>query len=174
MALIKQSLFIIVSILLLLYSFSVNAGIFGFFNRESFLLSPQVQGQLLESGKAVVGKTIYRELYYDGRHLDQTVTDQQGRFTFPASSIRTSTPTSMFGNDSLMQHIYFRKADGNEFTLWLAKLFYEGDQDSFTLKEQLIKLECDIANNAQTYDVPVQENPDHNIVVHTLCNLNAG
>jgi len=171
MALIKQSLFIIVSILLLLYSFSVNAGVFGFFNRESFLLSPPVQGQLLDDGKAVVGKKVYRELYYDGRHLEQTVTDQQGRFTFPASTIKTSKPSNMFGSGSLMQHIYLGEPGENEFTLWLAKLFYNGNQNSLTLKDKLSRLQCDITNTAKTYDVPVQENPEQEMVIHTLCNM---
>ncbi|MDN2664612.1 hypothetical protein OW492_14635 [Psychromonas sp. 14N.309.X.WAT.B.A12] len=172
MTLIKQSLFSVISILLLVFSVSACTDIFGFFSRETFLLSPPIQGQLLDTGKVVVGKTVYRELYYDGRHLDQTVTDQHGKFTFPASTIRTSTPSSMFGNDSLMQHIYLGKPGENEFTLWLAKLFYNGNQHSLTLKGKLSELRCDVANSAKTYDVPVQENPEHKIVIHTLCNMN--
>ncbi|RBW47025.1 hypothetical protein DS885_05340 [Psychromonas sp. B3M02] len=170
MALIKLSLIIVIIILLFVFSRSVSADIFSFFNRETFLLSPPVQGQLLDDGKAVVGKTVYRELYYDGRHLDQTVTDQQGRFIFPSSTIKTSKPSSMFGSGSLMQHIYLGEPGENELTLWLAKLFYNGNQNSLTLKDKLSRLQCDITNTAKTYDVPVQENPEQEMVIHTLCN----
>ena len=166
----KLSLIVII-LSLFVFSRSVSADIFGLFSREKFLLSPPVQGELLDSGKAVVGRTVYRELYYDGRHLDQTETDHQGQFSFPAATIRTSTPSSMFGNDSLMQHIYVGKPGENEFTLWLAKLFYYGNQDSLTLKNKLSDLQCDIANNAETYDLPVQENPEQEMVIHTLCRM---
>ncbi|MGJ8580822.1 MAG: DUF6795 domain-containing protein [Psychromonas sp.] len=172
MVLIKHVLLAkIILVLLLISSDFASAGVFGFFDRETFLLSPPIQGQVVVSGKAVIGKTIYRELYYDGRHLDHTVTDKQGDFTFPASTIRTSIPSSMFGNGSLMQHIYVGEPGVDEFTLWLSKLFYNGNQDSLTLKQKLIGLRCDIDKQAHTYDISVQENPEQQIVIHTLCDV---
>jgi len=157
--------------LLLLTSLQVGAGVFGFFNKQDFLLSPAIEGKLLEKGKPIVGQTIMRRLHYGKQYIDKTVSDSQGHFSFPRWSIKTSKPNQMFDGDSLSQHIYIQQKNSEELMLWMANFFFYEDQNSIVLEKMLTGLNCDISKQAATYDIIPPENTEHEFVVYTLCEI---
>lgn len=165
----NQRLIIAFIFFLLFFSTVAFANMFGFFNRQDFVLSREVQGQLLDKGKPVANVTVVRSLIYGDEHSDTVVTDKNGYFTFPEWVIRTSKPSQMFFNSSLLQHIYLPSESSEDFTLWYTSVAQ--NEESETLRELLGHLVCDINDQAKTYDMPVKEYPENAFVVYTRCQL---
>jgi len=168
----KFILYVLSVTLLLLFSSQGHTGVFGFFNKQDFLLSPAIQGRLVREGKPIAGETISRRLFYGKEYIDKAVTDSAGYFSFPRWSISTSKPSRMFDGDSLSQHIYIEQPDSEEFILWIAQFFFFGDQNSPQLASIFSDLHCDINATLTTYDIPTAVNPDKEFVAYTLCEFN--
>jgi len=82
-------------------------------------LCPAVKGRLMNNGKPLINATITRTLsYFDGKYTeDMCNTDNDGYFSKPEKSLRSSQPAlliaEMFTNQRIYTHYY-----GEEYLLW--------------------------------------------------------
>ena len=161
---------VIVSIAVVFFTTSqACADMFGFFNKQDFILSAPMKGQLLDNGQPVANTKVMRSLTYGDEYVDETTTDEQGYFTFTEKTIKTGKPSNMFDNESLVQHIYLENGTPEGVVLWYTTVsMHEG---SNTLKNLLANLECDIAEEPQTYDIPIEEAPEHFFTIYGACKI---
>jgi len=144
-------------------------GMFGFFNKSDFLLSAPVQGVLLDNGKPVAKQGITRSLTYGKEYIDETITDDNGRFRFDEKLIRTAKPANMFDNDSLIQHIYLENGTPEGILLWYTSISIH--ESSNTLKGLLGDLVCELSKSPQTVDIQIEEAPEHTFAIYGMCEL---
>ncbi|WP_301003270.1 DUF6795 domain-containing protein [Pseudoalteromonas sp.] len=142
---------------------------FGFFNKQDFVLSAPVKGQLLDKGQPVANTKVVRSLTYGDEYKDEAITDDNGFFNFKAKTIRTSKPANMFDNESLHQHIYLENGTPEGVVLWYTIVSMHEKSD--TLKNLLAYLECDIAKAPQTYDIPIKEASEHFFTIYGACKI---
>ncbi|MCO7252213.1 DUF6795 domain-containing protein [Pseudoalteromonas sp. Ps84H-4] len=154
----------------LFISTEVFAGMFGLFNKSDFLLSAPVQGILLDNGKPVAKQKVIRSLTYDKEYIDETITDENGRFRFDEKLIRTAKPANMFDNDSLIQHIYLENGTPEGIVLWYTSISIH--ENSNTLRGLLSDLVCELSKSPQTVDIQIAEAPEHTFAIYGMCELN--
>ena len=145
------------------------ADMFGFFNKQDYVLSAPVKGQLLDKGQPVANTKVVRALTYGDEYKDEAITDDNGFFTFKAKTIKTGKPSNMFDNESLHQHIYLENGTPEGVVLWYVIVSIH--EDSETLERLLADLECDIAEEPQTYDIPIEEAPEHFFTIYGACKI---
>jgi len=166
---VRQLAILIATLFVLFTTTQVFANMFGFFNKSDFILSAPVKGQLFDDGKPVANTKVMRSLTYGDEYIDETVTDEQGYFTFSEKTIKTSKPANMFDNDSLVQHIYLENGTPEGIVLWYTLVSLH--ENSQTLKRLLADLECDISKEPETYDIPIEEDTSHTFAIYTSCKL---
>lgn len=156
-----------IAILCILFTTTqVFADMFGFSKKQEFVLSAPVEGQLLNDGKPFANEKVTRLLSYGKEYVDETVTNKDGYFSFQEKVIKTSKPENMFDNESLFQHIYIQD-DNEEITIWAVRVVLH--EKSNTLKKLLAELKCDIKHAPDTYDIPIEEAPNHTYAIYTPC-----
>jgi len=163
----KAYFLVVVSITIIFTTTQACADIFGFFNKQDFVLSAPVKGQLLDKGQPVANTKVVRALTYGDEYKDEAITDHNCFFTFTEKSIKTSKPANMFDNESLVQHVYLENGTPEGVVLWYITVSMHDGSD--TLKSLLADLECDIAKDPQTYDIPIEEAPEHFFTIYGAC-----
>lgn len=144
----------------------VMAAMFGFFKRYDVELSPEVHGQVTEDGTPLEAISVSREVHYDKSYTDETVTDKDGRFSFPPKAIRSSLPGKLFAEPRTIQFIHAH-VDGQHFLLWHAVTGSTEIPQAF--RERLTKLNCDITNPEITHHFTNYEHPDFDHNVGSIC-----
>lgn len=167
--LIHRVIFYSISALILFMTTQAYADMFGFFKKQDYVLSAPVGGVLLSDGKPQAGVEVLRSLTYGKEYVDKSVTDNRGHFSFPEKVIRTAKPANMFDNESVHQHIYIDNGTPEGIIVWYSIITLH--PDSKTLVELLGSLVCDIAQEPQTYDIPIAENKGHTFTIYTTCKL---
>ncbi|MBB1384089.1 MULTISPECIES: DUF6795 domain-containing protein [unclassified Pseudoalteromonas] len=165
----KAYFLVIVSIIIIFTTTQACADMFGFFNKQDFILSAPVKGQLLDDGQPVANTKVTRTLIYGDEYIDEATTDSDGHFSFPKKAIKTSKPSNMFDNESLIQHIYLENGTPEGIVLWYVTVSLH--EESGTLTELLTSLVCDISKEPQTYDLPIKEAPEHVFTIYTTCKI---
>ena len=163
----KAHILVIISIAIIFTTTQAYADIFGFFNKQDFVLSAPMKGQLLDKGQPVANAKVVRALTYGDEYKDEAITDDNVFFTFTEKYIKTSKPANMFDNESLVQHVYLENGTPEGVVLWYITVSMHDGSD--TLKSLLADLECDIAKDPQTYDIPIEEAPEHFFTVYGAC-----
>ena len=166
----KIFVLVIVSITVVFFTTSqACADMFGFFKKHDFVLSVPINGQLLEDGKPLANVTVFKSFTFGDEYLDETTSDENGYFSFSEKVIKTSKPSNMFDNGSLIQHIYIKSDNAQDKVIWFARLGLH--KQSATLNGYLNNLMCDIAKEPQTYDIPIIEDKQHVFTVYTTCKI---
>ena len=142
---------------------------FGFFDKQEFVLSAPVKGQLLKKGLPVADTKVVRSLTYGDEYIDEAITDSNGDFSFAKKIIKTSKPSNMFDNGSLIQHIYIENGTPEGIVLWGVRVTLH--EQSNTLKRLLAILVCEISKEPQTFDIPIEEDTSHTFAIYTSCKL---
>jgi len=163
------SLVIVTIAVILFTSTQALADMFGLFNKQEFVLSAPVKGQLLNGGQAVANTKVVRSLTYGDEYVDEATTDENGYFAFAQKTIKTAKPSNMFDNESLIQHIYLENGTPEGIVLWYVTVSMHEDSD--TLTSLLADIECDIANEPQTSDIPIAEATDHFFTIYGACKI---
>ena len=85
-------------------------------------LCPAVKGRLMNNGKPLINATITRTLSYsDGKYTeDMCNTDNDGYFSMPEKSLRSSQPALLIAEKFTNQRIYTHYY-GDEYLLWSCK-----------------------------------------------------
>lgn len=155
-------------ILFLLFPIQGCADMFGFFNKHDVTLSLQIKGRLLKNGEPQVGVKITRELIYGDTYIDEVVSDSNGDFYFDNKTIRSSNPSNMFFNSSLLQSIYIGNEQDEDSILWYATIQFTEEQA--LLSDILNNFECELGKEAITYDIPIKNSGQFH-TVYTRCKL---
>ncbi len=155
-------------ILFLLFPIQGCADMFGFFNKQDVTLSLQIKGRLLKNGKPQAGVNITRELIYGDSYIDKVITDSNGEFYFKNKTIRSSNPSNMFFNSSLLQSIYIGNNQDEDSILWYATIQFTEEQA--LLSDILNNFKCELGEEAITYDIPIK-NSGQFYTVYTRCKL---
>ncbi|MDN3384008.1 hypothetical protein QL995_15305 [Pseudoalteromonas sp. APC 3358] len=155
-------------ILFLLIPMQGYADMFGFFNKQDVTLSLSIKGRLLSNGEPQQGVTVTRELIYGDTYVDEAISDSNGYFYFNNKKIRSSKPSNMFFNSSLMQSIHIKNKNTDDSVLWVLNTLFTEHQGLFA--DNLSNLECELAEEPITYDIPIK-NTGHFFTVYTRCKL---
>ena len=155
-------------ILFLLFPIQGCADMFGFFNKQDVTLSLQIKGRLLKSGEPQAGVKITRELIYGDTYIDEVVSDSNGDFYFENKTIRSSNPSNMFFNSSLLQSIYIGNNQDEDSILWYATIQFTEEQA--LLSDILNNFKCELGEEAITYDIPIKYSGQF-YTVYTRCKL---
>ena len=140
-------------LLLLLPACEVNADMFGLFAKKYDVhLSPAVSGRLTKDGQPLAGVKVVRDLNYDKSFIDSTTTDADGKFSFPAKSIRSSLPGGLFTADTRITQTIEVSLDGTKYLLWHTG--QHGIKENPELTIRLQQLNCDLNNEEVAYYVP--------------------
>ena len=166
----KIFVLVIVAITVVFFTTSqAFADMFGFLKKHDFILSVPINGQLLENGKPLANTSVFKSFTFDEEYLEETKTDENGNFSFSEKVIKTSKPSNMFDNGSLIQHIYIKSDKAEDRVIWFARLGLH--KQSTTLNGYLNNLVCDVAKEPQTYDIPIIEDKQHVFTVYTPCKI---
>lgn len=155
-------------ILFLLIPMQGCADMFGFFNKQDFTLSLPVKGRLLNNDEPQQGIKVTRELIYGDTYIDEAISDSNGYFYFNKRTIRSSKPSNMFFNSSLLQSIYIENKKDEDSILWYATIQFTEEQA--LLSDILNNFECELSEAAITYDIPIK-NSGQFYTVYTRCKL---
>ena len=153
-------------LLLAILAFDVSAGLFGLGKSYEVQLFPAVEGRVTKGGVPLAGASVVREATYDDAEIQQTLTDADGRFGFPAWTIRSRTPGKSLVEDRLRQVIVVEH-EGWKYLLW----YYvtgriNGEQ---VVAEKLKSLECDLDDQELSYHFPKAENPSFTHNIGSIC-----
>ena len=155
-------------ILFLLIPMQGCADMFGFFNKQDVTLSLPVKGRLLNNDEPQQGIKVTRELIYGDTYIDEAISDSNGYFYFNKRTIRSSKPSNMFFNSSLLQSIYIENKKDEDSILWYATIQFTEEQA--LLSDILNNFECELSEAAITYDIPIK-NSGQFYTVYTRCKL---
>lgn len=126
----KAHISVIISIAIIFTTTQAYADIFGFFNKQDFVLSAPMKGQLLDKGQPVANAKVVRALTYGDEYKDEAITDHNGFFTFTEKSIKTSKPANMFDNESLVQHVYLENGTPEGVVFWYTTVSMHDGSDT--------------------------------------------
>ncbi len=140
-------------LLLLLPACEVNADMFGLFAKKYDVhLSPAVNGRLTKDGQPLAGIKVVRDLHYDKSHIDSTTTDADGKFGFPAKSIRSSLPGGIFTQETRVIQTINAELSGQSYLLW--DTGQHGIKENPELAIRLKQLSCELNSDEVVYYVP--------------------
>jgi len=169
-SLLTRPRFILLSLISCLLAFPlIGQGInmFGWFKKQEVFLSSAVNGVVTKNGEAIANIEVTRSLMYiDAKdHVDIAITDSNGKFTFPAKSIRSSIPSKPFSEDRVSQHITI-KYEETLIPLWIAT--HVGIEEIPEYTKKLAFLNCELSNKRVDFQF---ENANPNNVVHTASSI---
>lgn len=157
-----------VSALLFLISTQAATTMFGLFKKYDVHLSPKVHGVITNKGEPVVGLKVFRGLTYgdDKELIDETITDDEGHFSFAEKNIRSRKPGSMF-DESRIRQVIAAKAENKDYMLWYTQAI--GIKPNKALTERLEKLHCELENPEVKVRFNSYEYPQAGYLVHSIC-----
>lgn len=149
-----------------LTSSQVMADMFGLFKRYDVHLSPEVQGRITLDGKPMSGLKVYRELFYEKRHVDTATTGSDGSFSFPEKEIKSSAPGKLFGETHVTQVI---TVDHQDETYLLWRTSTSRIKPSAEITKKLESLNCDLKTPEELHHFPMAEHPSFTHDVSSIC-----
>ena len=158
--------FLLVAASYFLYSSEVMADMFGWFKRYDVYLSPEVKGRILKDGEPVADVEVYRELMYAKHYIEKTVTDSEGRFSFPEKTIHSREPGKLLGTEHITQSI---TADYGQKTYLLWRTTSTSRTPEKVIVEKLSHMECDLTNPEEMHHFTIAEHPDFTHNIRGIC-----
>jgi hypothetical protein len=142
--------------------FQIISGLLAWLKRYDVELSPTVEGRLTESGTPLEDVRITRELHYGKSYIDETYSDEQGRFSFPPKTIQSRLPGRPLSEARTIQ-VIVAHTNKEDLLLWQAAT--DALEIPETLRNYLSQLTCDVQNPQRTHHLPNKEHPNfpHNI-----------
>lgn len=156
---------LIVGVLLAVVGNGCSIGLFAA-SKQDVQLFPAASGRITRDGMPVPGIAVIREATYDDADVQKTLTDSNGRFSFPAWTVRSRTPGDPLVEDRLRQVIVVEQEE-SKYVLW----YYvtgrlNGEQ---VVAEKLKSLECDLDDQELSYHFPKAENPSFTHNIGSIC-----
>lgn len=161
-----------VSLGLALALFSLGAyAMFWPFQKYDVEMSPEIRGVIKLDGVPQSGLTISRELFYEGYKkgqtiLEETQTNEQGGFSFPAMTIRSRLPGDIFGGSlKVYQHIGLEHQSEKK-EIWGAWAPTEGAK---SLRWMLTHINCELSNSKRVHEVDISPVEERRVPIHSIC-----
>ena len=141
---------------------------FGWFKKTEVSLSPEVNGIVTENGKPVANLEVIRSLMYidEVDHRDSAITDENGRFSFPAKSIKSSMASKPFVENRVWQEIIIER-DNVVFPLWLAT--QSGIVEKPEFKKKLTMLNCELTNKQVDFEFKNNHSEHVTLLASSIC-----
>jgi hypothetical protein len=138
------------------------------FRAVEIQLSPVVSGVLTDHGKPVVGATLVRQLEYGSYADSTTVTDDDGRFNFPAHHVSSFRPgwIAERSKPTLAKHGIFLRQGDEHINLLSWQSHYRLLQHP--LSQVFTNLQCDLSKKPEQYIIDSTVEP---LYVSALCKL---
>lgn len=124
--------------------------------RYTVELCPEVRGQLSNNGIPLTNQLVERSLTYDDEELDSVYTDDNGCFAFPAKSLKSRKPGSIF-HEPVARIIIDLEKDGEVYNLWLG--FQHGLKNPKEFKNFLKNLKADLTDEEVKHHLINSEDP---------------
>ncbi|UTV27570.1 DUF6795 domain-containing protein [Photobacterium atrarenae] len=147
---------------------AINIGGSELFKKETYELSPEISGKLLNNGNPYSHHrvTLLIGALGDVEELN-TITAVDGTFHFPKINKEKLFKPGMF--DQEMVSIAITAGEERQYKIWRSFLF--GYKTPKFVKENLQKLECDINSDIKYFIFKSETgNPDGD-EIHSICNL---
>ncbi len=129
---------------------------------------PAVAGRITNQGEALAGLKLKRGYHYvsamDEMVWDYTVTDSEGRFTFPELTMKSKRPNSLFAENRIIQMIQLdddRYQEYAEAFIWGAKSV--GVKHISYFIERLSMLDCDLESPEMVHEIIDEEFPSGSV-----------
>lgn len=138
------------------------------FRAVEIQLSPAVSGLLTNNGKPVAGATLVRQLRYGSYSDSTTVSDNDGRFSFPEHYVRSLRPgwIAERSKPTLAKHDIFLRQGDEHINLLSWHSHYQLLQHP--LSQVFTNLQCDLAKKPEKYIINSTVEP---LYVSALCKL---
>lgn len=144
----------------------VDAGMLGFGKKYDVELFPFVEGRVTQNGAPLKNATVIREATYDGAEVQETVTDQDGYFSFPEWVVSSRTPGKPLMEARLRQVIIVSH-ETKAFVLWY---YVTGRIDGEkVIAEKLRTLHCELNDDEVDHHFQKAENPNFTHNVSSIC-----
>ncbi|TMP16871.1 hypothetical protein CWC02_13205 [Pseudoalteromonas sp. S2721] len=129
-------------------------------------LCPEVNGQLFENGIPLANQLVERSLTYDDEELDSVYTDNNGYFKFPAKSLKSRKPGSIF-HEPVVRIIIDLEKDGQIYNLWIG--FQHGLKTPIEFRKFLKNLNADLSNEEKKHHLvnPIDSLEEH--FIYSIC-----
>ena len=124
--------------------------------RYTVELCPEVKGQVFDNGTPLANQLIERSLTYEEEELDSVYTDENGCFSFPAKSLKSRKPGSIF-HEPVVRIIIDLEKDGEVYNLWLG--FQHGLKNPKEFKNFLKNLKADLTDEEVKHHLINSEAP---------------
>jgi hypothetical protein len=159
---------VLVSFLLFLSSTQAASDMFAFLKKYDVHLCPEVHGRITLKGKPLPNIEILRGLTYgdDDELIDKVMTDEQGVFSFSEKNIRSRRPGSMLDESSTRQVININY-NNKDYLLWYTR--ERGINYNKVIADRLQKLNCDLTNSEEEFELSNLEDPRLEYFVHSIC-----
>lgn len=132
------------------FSQQVMADMFSWFKKTEVELSPEVNGTVTLHGKPIAGAKVLRYLTYSEKKFnDSTTTDEQGRFQFPAKTVKLRV-SSMF-DTAVTQNIVVEHAN-KRTEIWTAGTTNTLNYDS--IRKLLSGMKCELTSPEMRLEIP--------------------
>lgn len=139
---------------------------FGSTKNQIVHLSPGVRGHLSLAGFPLANAEVRREIFYDRRYLDTSITDARGCFVFPAKATEHCVPAKASAR-RLITQVITAEHQGESYLLWRTST--DRPTQPAALVELLQKLNCDLSVPETLQHFPARESPSLMHSVRTLC-----
>ncbi|EPQ8524768.1 hypothetical protein JS87_13250 [Vibrio vulnificus] len=145
------------------------------FKKYDVEMSPEVHGVITLERVPQEGMTVVRELFYEGYNkgkaiLDETQTNEQGEFSFPAMTIRSRLPGDIFGQNFHVNQFLFAQWKNKKLKLWGATLPIQSARD---VSDMLSSISCELTNVPRIHAVETSSDERLPISVHSICDWNS-
>ena len=134
-------------------------------------LSPEVSGVIAFDGVAVEGVQVYRTLDYEKEFYEETLTDGNGAFYFPAKTILSSHPGALLDETRVRQVIGVRH-QGESYLLWYHTP--GGITERSAVSRRLGSLNCDLTTPEKELLFRNLEKPHFPHAAFSICRWNDG
>ena len=123
--------------------------------RYTVELCPEVKGQVFDNGTPLANQLIERSLTYE-EELDSVYTNENGCFSFPAKSLKSRKPGSIF-HEPVVRIIIDLEKDGEVYNLWLG--FQHGLKNPKEFKNFLKNLKADLTDEEVKHHLINSDDP---------------
>ncbi|WP_211910523.1 DUF6795 domain-containing protein [Vibrio sp. B1FLJ16] len=138
------------------------------FKKRLVHLCPAINGRLMDGDKPLKEVTIKRGIAYGELYEDETITDKEGKFSFPIHEYETRKPLNPLDEKRVLTYL-FVEIDGEKKDIWYSTINSLSPIDK--LSASLSELNCDINEPDKVFSISHGRENKITNEIYTLCSL---
>lgn len=162
---------VVIGVLFLVGVSEGSAGMFGFGKKTEVYLSPEVTGSIVLNGMPLENVQVYRTLDYDREYLEETRTDDKGRFRFSKKTIKSNRPGKLM-DETRVRQVIGAVYQGKKYLLWYHTP--GGITERKAVTQRLGSLHCDLATPEKELLFRNLDKPEFPHAAFSICRWNDG